>query len=300
MSTSAPCGTTRPMPPSVSNVAARWLASFTEVLRGSVHGALTYAHASADVPVSTHLAVIATLALALLFSPETLVLGLVVASDKVVPKQATLAFSGGAVVGIAFATGIGVGIAAVSGSAAGADAHHTSWPSFVIRLLIAVALLAIGIRRALGAIRNKPIADVSKPDRGARKLRTKVIERFPGLDPKADLTARQRITRAALAGFAICGLHLKVFPIAIAAGHQILQIADRGERTLGAVVFAVIAVIPALAPTVIEIARPGAAGRIKDGYEQIMKVHGRWIVAVLLLAAGAFVGHGAFDHMPRH
>ncbi|BBY58951.1 GAP family protein [Mycolicibacterium sarraceniae] len=250
--------------------------------------------------MSTHLAVIATLALALLFSPETLVLGLVVASDKVVPKQATFAFSSGALVGIAFATGIGVGIAALTGAAAASSAHSTSWPGFVVRLLIAVALLAIGIRRALGAIRHKPIADVSKPERQRRKLPAKLVERFPGLDPKTDLPARQRITRAALAGFTICGLHPKVFPIAIAAGHQILQIGDRGERTLGAVVFAVIAVIPAIAPTVIEFVRPGAAVRIKEGYEQIMKAHGRWIVAVLLLAAAAYVGHGAFEHMPGH
>ena len=249
--------------------------------------------------MNPHLAVIATLALALLFSPETLVLGLVIASDKVVPRKATLAFSGGAIAGIAFATGIGVGIAALSGEAAGADAHHTSWPGFVVRLLIAAALLAIGIRRALGAIRHKPIADVSKNERAPSRLRTRLVQRFPKLDPNADLPARQRITRAAWAGFIICGLHLKVFPIAIAAGHQILEIDGRGVRTLGAVMFAVIAVIPAVAPTVIEIARPGSAGQIKEGYERIMKVHGRWIVAVLLIAAAAFVGHGAFDHMPR-
>ena len=250
--------------------------------------------------MSTHLAVIATLALALLFSPETLVLGLVIASDKVVPRQATLAFAGGAIAGIAFATGIGVGIAALSGAAAGADADHTSWPGFVVRLLIAAALLAIGVRRAIGAIRHKPIADVSKHERPPSRLRTRLVARFPKLNPSAELPARQRITRAGWAGFIVCGLHPKVFPIAIAAGHQILEIADRGERTLGAVLFAVIAVIPALAPTVIEIVRPGAAGRIKEGYERIMKVHGRWIVAVLLLAAAAFVGHGAFDHMPGH
>ncbi len=246
-----------------------------------------------------HLTVISTLALALLFSPETLVLGLVVASDKKVPRQATQAFSAGAVAGIAFATGIGVGIAALVG-VKGGTADHTSWPGFVVRLLIALALLWIGVRRALGAIRHKPIADVSKPQQQVSKLRTRLVQRFPGLDPKADLPARQRITRAGLAGFTICGLHPKVFPIAIAAGHQILEISSRGERTLAAVVFAVIAVIPALAPTVIEMVRPGAAGRIKEGYERIMKVHGRWIVAVLLLAAAAFVGHGAFDHMPKH
>jgi hypothetical protein len=232
--------------------------------------------------VSTHIAVIGTLALALLFSPETL----------------TSAFAAGAIAGIAFATGIGVGIAALTGGPDASSAHHTSWPGFVVRLLIAAALLAIGLRRALGAIRHKPIADVSKPERRPSKLRTRLVERFPGLDPKAELPARQRITRAGLAGFTVCGLHPKVFPIAIAAGHQILEIGDRGERTLGAVVFAVIAVIPALAPTVIEIVRPGAAGKIKDSYERIMKVHGRWIVAVLLLAAAAFVAHNAFDHMP--
>jgi hypothetical protein len=277
---------------------ARWPANFPEALRSSADGALTYAHASADVPVNTHLAVIATLALALLFSPETLVLGLVIASDKVVPRQATLVFAGGAIAGIAFATGIGVGIAALSGAAAGADAHHASWPGFVVRLLIAAALLAIGIRRAIGAIRHKPIVDVSKTERAPSRLRRQLVARFPQLDPSVDLLPRQRITRAGWAGFFITGLHPKVFPIAIAAGHQILEIAGRGERTLGAVVFAVIAVIPAVAPTVIEIVRPGAAGRIKEGYERIMKVHGRWIVAVLLLAAAAFVGHGAFEHMP--
>ncbi|MBI3690216.1 MAG: hypothetical protein HY239_06030, partial [Mycolicibacterium aromaticivorans] len=78
------------------------------------------------------------------------------------------------------------------------------------------------------------------------------------------------------------------------------EIGNRPERALGAVVFAVIALIPALAPTVIELVRPGAADRIKEGYERIMKVHGRWIVAVLLLAAAAFVGYNAFDHLPKH
>ncbi len=67
--------------------------------------------------MSTHLAVLATLALAILFSPETLVLGLIVASDKKVPRQASFAFAVGAIAGIAFATGIGVVIAHLTGGA---------------------------------------------------------------------------------------------------------------------------------------------------------------------------------------
>ncbi len=252
--------------------------------------------------MSTHLAVLATLALAILFSPETLVLGLIVASDKKVPRQASFAFAVGAVAGIAFATGVGMLIAHLTGTP---DVpHHDSWPGFVVRILIAAALLAIAIHRAIGAVRHKPIADVSEPDHQPSKLRARITEHFPALarrlSPQADLPVRQRITRAALAGFAVCGLHPKVFPIAIAAGHQLLQITDRSERLLGVVVFAAIAVVPALAPAVIEMVSPGASSRIKDSYERIMKVHGRWIIAVLLLAAAVFVGHNALEHLPRN
>lgn len=250
--------------------------------------------------MSTHLTVLATLALAILFSPETLVLGLVVASDKKVPRQASFAFAFGAIAGIAFATGIGMVIAHLTGASA---THHNSWPGFLVRVMIAVALLAIGIYRAVAAVRHKPIADVSEPDHQPSRLRARITEHFPALarrlNPQADLPVRQRITRAALAGFAVCGLHPKVFPIAIAAGHQLLEITDRSERTLGIVVFAVIAVVPALAPAVIELVSPGASGRIKDSYERLMKVHGRWIIAVLLLAAAAFVGHNALEHLPK-
>ena len=253
--------------------------------------------------MSSHLAVLATLALAILFSPETLVLGLVIASDKKVPRQAAFAFALGAILGIAFATGIGVWIAHLSGAGA-STAHHDSWPGFVVRVLIAGALLVIGIHRAIGAIRHKPIADVSKPEHKPGRLRTRLTDRFPTvmhrLDPGADLSVRQRIVRAAVAGFAVCGLNPKVFPIAIAVGHQILEITDRSERTLGIVIFAVISMVPALTPAVIELVRPGASSRIKDGYERVMKVHGRWIVAILLLGAAAFVGHNAFAHLPRH
>lgn len=253
--------------------------------------------------MSAHLTVLATLALAILFSPETLVLGLVVASDKKVPRGAAVAFAAGGIAGVTFATVVGVMLAHLSGAGTPA-AHHDTWAGFILRAVIAAALLTLGLYRAVSAIRHKPIADVSKHKHDSGRLRARLTELFPAamhrLDPSADLPARQRVGRAAFAGFAACGLNPKVFPIAIAAGHQILEISDRTERTLGVVIFAVIAVLPALAPAVIELVRPGSPARIKDGYERIMRVHGRWIVAVLLLAVGAFVAHNAFVHLPSH
>jgi len=248
--------------------------------------------------VSSHFAVLASLALAIFFSPETLVLGLIVAGDKKAPRLAALAYAIGGILGIAFATGIGLWIAHASGTDAHTAVHH-GWPNFFVRLAIALALLIIGARRAANALRRKPIPDISEPAHQPSKVGSALTRRFPSLDLNADLPVSRRVGRAGLAGFAMCGLHPKVFPIAIAAGHQIVQIAKPGERALGIVLFAVIAATPALLPAVIDMVKPGATVGIKDAYERIMKVHGRWVSALLLLGAGVFVGYDAWHDMPR-
>ena len=253
--------------------------------------------------MSAHLAVVASLALAIFFSPETLVVGLVVAGDKKVPRLAAVAFAVGGVVGIAFATGIGLWIARASGSDETAAVHPDSWPGFIVRAAIASVLLAIGLTRAVNALRHKPITDPSHKNGAPGKAKIWVKEHLPKVagawQPGAELPVRHRLARAATAGFAMCGLHPKVFPIAIAAGHQILQIASRPERVAGIVLFAVISVIPAVLPAVIDLIKPGATEGIKEGYERIMQVHGRWITAALLILAAVFVGHSAWEKMPR-
>ena len=247
--------------------------------------------------MSSHFAVLASLALAIFFSPETLVVGLIIAGDKKVPRLAALAYAVGGILGIAFATGIGLWISHASGTGAQAAAHH-GWPSFFVRVAIALALLTIGARRAVNALLRKPIPDPATSETKPSAVRAALIRRFPSLDLTADLPVSRRVGRAGLAGFAMCGLHPKVFPIAIAAGHQIVQIARPGERALGVVLFAVIAAVPALLPAIIDVVKPGATVGIKDAYERIMKVHGRWIGALLLLGAGAFVGYDAWHDMP--
>ncbi len=247
--------------------------------------------------MSSHFAVLASLALAIFFSPETLVVGLIIAGDKRVPRLAAAGYALGGILGIAFSTGIGLWIAHASGTETHATSHH-GWPGFVVRVVIAVALVTIGVRRAVNALRRKPIPDVAAPEQKPSAIRTALTRRFPSLDPEADLPVPRRVGRATFAGFAMCGLHPKVFPIAIAAGHQIFQIDQPGQRTLGIVMFAVIAVIPALLPAIIDLVNPGATVRIKEGYERVMKVHGRWIGALLLLGAGSFVGIEAWRDMP--
>ena len=227
-------------------------------------------------------------------------LGLIIAGDKVAPRRASVVFAVGAILGIDFATGIGLWIAHLSG--AEVTTRHHSWPGFVVRVFIAGALLSLGIYKAVKALRGNPIADVSEPDHRPGKLRSALTRRFPklmrGIDPATDLSASGRVVRAGLAGFAVCGLHPKIFPIAIAAGHQIVQIANPASRAAAIAIFAAISVVPAVLPAVIEMINPGAVVGIKQSYERIMAVHGRWITAVLLLGAGAFVAHEAWRALP--
>ena len=89
-----------------------------------------------------------------------------------------------------------------------------------------------------------------------------------------------------------------VFPIAIAAGHQIVQITQAWRARSGVIIFAVIAVLPALTPAIIDVVKPRRYRRHQRGLQRIMKVHGRWIRALLLLGAGSFVGLDALRDMP--
>ena len=125
--------------------------------------------------MSTHLVTVATLALAILFSPETLVLGLIIAGDRRNPRLAASAFAVGGIVGIAFATGIGLLVAHLAGTGTDAGhAHHNTWAGFAVRVAIAAALLYIGLGRAVNAARHQPIAepDVSGADQSPKKPRS--------------------------------------------------------------------------------------------------------------------------------
>lgn len=251
--------------------------------------------------MSSHLAAVATLALAILFSPETLVLGLIIAGDRRNPRLAALGFAIGGVTGIALATGAGLWIAHVSGGE-WAAADHGSWPGFAVRVVIAAVLLAIGLNRAWAALRRQPIADIAESEPPPGRLRTALGRRFPrlaqALTPGVELPPRRSFLRGVIGGLVACGMHPKVFPIALAAGHQITQISDPTERGLAIGIFALISSVPALLPVLIDVIKPGAAGRVKDGYERVMKVNGRWVTAGLLLAAAAFVAHNAWEKLP--
>ena len=257
--------------------------------------------------MTAHLTVLASLGVAILLSPETLILGLIMACDKRAPRLVAWMYAVGAAIGLAMAVTIGLLVAPSSASAAAAGAKPATptWTEFAVRAAIAAVLIVIGVQRVMNAMRAAPIAEVEaqeakvpKPGHGAlSRLKAWFAEKFGGHIGK-NLPTWRRCLRSGLLGFATMGIHPKCLAIGIAAGHQAMQVADEAQRSLGLTVFAAISMVPALAPAIIETARGGACAAIKESTERFMKTNGRWVSAAILLGAGAYVAVNAWHEMP--
>lgn len=252
--------------------------------------------------MSAQLTVLASLGIAILLSPEILVLGLIMACDRRSPRLSALLYAVGAAIGLVL--GLAIGSLVAPPAPAAATPAAPTWGEFIVRVLIAGLLVGVGVQRAINAFRNAPIDTEAearpdgKPKGSIAGLKARLASLFPG-GGAGELTLSRRAARAIGLGFATMGLHPKCVSVAIAAGHQAMQIPGEAARMLGFTVFAVIAMIPAIAPLAIELVRPGASASIKESCERFMKRNGRWIVAVILLAAGAYVASNAVRDMPR-
>ena len=257
--------------------------------------------------MNTHLTVLASLGVAILLSPETLILGLIMACDRRAPRLVAWMYAVGAVVGLVMGITIGMLVGPshhAEAAAEGAKSSHP-WVDFIVRALIAGVLLTIGIQRAMHAIRGAPIEAVEEQRTGASKHGPGIVARCKawfadkfGGSMGADLSVSRRCVRSGLLGFATMGIHPKCLAITIAAGHQIAQITDHAARPVAIAVFSAISLVPSIAPAVIETLRSGACAAMKESTERFMKKNGRWVSATILLGAGAYVAWNAFKSMP--
>ncbi len=251
--------------------------------------------------MNAHLTVLASLGAAILLSPEILILGLIMASDRRAPKLVAWMYALGAAIGLALGLAIGFVVAPEAAPAAAeAKPAHPNWAEFIVRALIAGALFWIGAQRLVHAWRAAPIEGADEDGGHAKhgvvaKVKGWFAAKFGG---GADLSVSRRCVRSLALGFAVNGIHPKSLAVAIAAGHQAMQVTEAEARTLGIAVFSVIAIAPAIAPAVIETAHAGACASIKESTERFMKKNGRWMSAAILLAAAGYVAWNAWKNMP--
>lgn len=242
--------------------------------------------------MSPHLVVLVSLGGAILLSPEITVLGLLVSSDRRTGRSAAAGFALGTAVGLA--TWIVIGFLVPMPQTSAREAP--TWTGFTIHAAIAAALLAIGLVRAVNALRKAPIKGVPGEEPGKAghdSWKGRVLARISG----ADAPPRRRIAMAFLLGLVAMGPHPKIFPIVIAATHQAQQLAG-AERIVGLALFVGTALLPGLIPLGVELVRPGGSSILKESMEAFMKGKGRWMAALILIGAGIFVGSRAWENRP--
>lgn len=244
--------------------------------------------------MNPHVIVLASLGGAILLSPEIFILGLLCASDRARPRTRAWVFALGTAVGLGvawFACNVVFGEASKPATEPAPAADTGSWASFVVHLAIAAALLVVGAYRVRSALRHAPIEGA--PDQ-PKERKPSLIQRLAGTD---ELPMPRKIARSFMLGFACTGPHPKVFPVVIAAAHQLSQLSG-ADRALGIGLFVGISMVPGIAPAIIETARPGSSAGLMEASERFMETKGRWLSAVILLAAAAFVGWNGFRAMP--
>jgi hypothetical protein len=244
--------------------------------------------------MNPHLLVLASLGVAILLSPEIFILGLLCASERARPRMRAWVFALGTAVGLGIAWYACNVVFPPSDADPAPAAESGSWLRFGVHLAIAIALAVLGVLRVRKALRAAPVDGVPAKV-GAAPRKPSLLQRLAGTD---ELSLPRKVARSFLLGFACTGPHPKVFPVVIAASRQLDQLSGT-DQGLGVVIFAVIALLPGVAPAVIETIRPGSAAGLMEASERFMETKGRWLGAVILLAAAAFVGWNAFGVMPR-
>lgn len=146
------------------------------------------------------------------------------------------------------------------------------------------------------------IFDVTKTEQkpaGARRTQPALQSVMKQFQPGADLATPARLVRALLAGFAV-GLR-GYSPSRSPPATQISEITAPDQRTLAVVLFAVVAVqFHRCCRRHRNGSIPTRRSGIKDGYERVMKVHGRfWITAALLLSAALVDRPQRVGEVPR-
>lgn len=248
-----------------------------------------------------HYSILASLGSAVLFSPEVTAIGLVAASHRHKSQLCSWVFGIGTILGLTFALILGFIFAQTH-----ITVHHeVTWRGFAVRIAIALALFIIGFYRLVITVRGVPIKKPKKIIN--RKLLHFMRDWFSSHFPKSskifgnqgELSNSQLVIRWGLLGFYCGGLHPKIFPIVVAAGHQTLLVSSVDTRIIGLVIFLALAMIPGFVPAIMETIHPGIAVRAREGFENFMKRYGQHIAVVLILTVAVIVSLNAKNNMPK-
>ena len=229
------------------------------------------------------LAVCASLGFGIFVSPEILIIGLLLASDRSHPRANTLGYFLGSAMGITLLLAAGYFLTHST-----AAPTHPSGFSWWLRIVFGSALVFLGLHTLWKQLYRKPETQPKENKLGAKLMKLLPVSE----EPRAGGPFFPLLLCIGLS-FLLTVVHVKTIGLAMSAGHTLHGAADQSAAIAALAAFLGLALLPTLVPLVLAILHPETAVKARKVSEAVAEKHGGWILAILLLLIGLDFLHGA-------
>lgn len=231
------------------------------------------------------LAICTSLGFGIFLSPEVLIIGLLLASDRSHPQANTLGYFLGSAAGLGLLLGLGYFITHST-----APTHPTG-VTWWLRVIFGSALVGLGAHTAWKQLHRKPHPRNAGEHGG--KFMAQLMKLLPVSEAPRPGGAVASLAICTCLSFLLSVIHLKTVGLAMSAGHQLHAAPDQAVLTAGLAGFLALALFPTLLPLGLATFHPETAVRARQVSEAVAAKHGGWILALIFLLIGIDFLHGA-------
>ena len=230
------------------------------------------------------LTICASLGFGIFLSPELLIIGLILASDRSHPKANTLGYFLGSALGIVLLLILGYFLTHQA-----ATPSHPTGAAWWLRVILGAGLIALGASTAWNQLHPKP-----KPSgHGGSHLMAKLMKLLPVSEAPRPGGPLPSLGICTALSFLLTVVHLKTIGLAMSAGHQLHTTTDQAATLAGLGGFLALSLFPTFLPLGLAVFQPETAIRARQVTEAVAAKHGGWILALIFLLIGLDFLHGA-------
>ena len=228
------------------------------------------------------LTVCASLGFGILISPEVLIIGLLLASDRSHPRANTLGYFLGSAAGLALLIGLGYFLTHST-----APSHPTG-AGWWLRVVFGIGLVSLGAHTAWKQLHRGP-----QKHKSGGKLMAKLMKLLPVSEEPRPGGPLLSMGICLTLSFLLTVVHVKTVGLAMGAGHQLHAAPDQASLAAGLSAFLALAFFPTLLPLGLAVFHPETAVRARKVSEDVAAKHGGWILAIIFILIGIDFLHGA-------
>lgn len=226
--------------------------------------------------------VCASLGFGIFVSPEMLIIGLLLASDRSHPRINTLGYFVGSAAGISLLLGLGYFLTHST------SPTHPSGFAWWLRVIFGGGLVTLGIYTLWKQLHRQPEAKPKENKLGAKLMKLLPVSEEPRSGgPLPSLAICTGLS------FLLTVLHVKTIGLATSAGHALHTAPGRPALTASLAAFSALALFPTLLPLGLAVFHPESAAKARKVSQAVAEKHGGWILAIILLLIGLDFLHGA-------